>query len=143
MLAMQPTLSILWPVSDFISTMHFKILFQCKSLYISKLTTSHKIVYLATGQGLNLGLGDVDELVSCLKKAHDSGMDISSFLHEYNSNRHKNVSISLGGIHALQRLFQNQNVPLQHVKTFGFNMIQNIGPLRRQLAVAAAHGVAV
>ena len=34
-----------------------------------------------SGQGLNLGLGDVDALVSCLKKAHDSGMDLSSFLH--------------------------------------------------------------
>ena len=96
-----------------------------------------------TGQGLNLGLGDVDVLVSCLKKAHDSGMDLSSFLHEYNSNRHKNVSISLGGIHALQKLFQNQNIPLQHVKALGINTIQNFGPLRRQLAVAAAHGVSL
>jgi len=98
-------------------------------------------VHPMAGQGLNLGLGDVDTLVTYLKKAHDSGMDLSSFLHEYNSSRHKNVSISLGGIHALQRLFQNQDVHLQHAKTFGVNMIQNIGPLRRQLASAAAHGV--
>ena len=82
-------------------------------------------------------------LTSSLRKAHDSGMDLSSFLHEYNSNRHKSVSISLGGIHALQRLFNNQDAALQHAKTFGVNMIQNIGPLRRQLAVAAAHGVSV
>lgn len=93
------------------------------------------------GQGLNLGLGDVDELVSCIKKAHDSGMDLSSFLHEYNSRRHKDVSISIGGIHALQKLFQVRNVHLHHAKTFGFNMVQNIGPLRRQLASAAAYGV--
>eukprot|EP00532_Pseudo-nitzschia_australis_P000689 CAMPEP_0168182374 /NCGR_PEP_ID=MMETSP0139_2-20121125/11861_1 /TAXON_ID=44445 /ORGANISM="Pseudo-nitzschia australis, Strain 10249 10 AB" /LENGTH=439 /DNA_ID=CAMNT_0008103303 /DNA_START=220 /DNA_END=1539 /DNA_ORIENTATION=- len=100
-------------------------------------------VHPMAGQGLNLGLGDVDVLVSCLKKAHDSGMDLSSFLHEYNSNRHKNVSISLGGIHALQKLFQNQNITLQHVKTLGINTIQNFGPLRQQLAVAAAHGVSL
>lgn len=98
-------------------------------------------VHPMAGQGLNLGLGDVDVLVTCLKKAHDSGMDLSSFLHEYNSNRHKNISISLGGIDALQRLFQNQDVYLQHAKTFGINMVQNLGPLRRQLAQAAAHGV--
>ena len=90
---------------------------------------------------MNLGLGDVDKLVACIKKAHDSGMDLSSFLHEYNSNRHKNVSISLGGIHALQRLFHNQDIHLQHAKTFGINMVQNLGPLRRQLAIAAAHGI--
>ena len=81
--------------------------------------------------------------MSCLKKAHDSGMDLSSFLHEYNLSRHKSVSISLGGIHALQRIFQNQNVPLQHAKTFGINVIQNVGAIRRQLASAAAHGVSV
>lgn len=98
-------------------------------------------VHPMAGQGLNLGLGDVDELVSCIKKAHDSGMDLSSFLHEYNSRRHKDVSISIGGIHALQKLFQVRNVHLHHAKTFGFNMVQNIGPLRRQLASAAAYGV--
>ena len=101
------------------------------------------MLFISKGQGLNLGLGDVDELVTCLEKAHNSGMDLSSFLHEYNSSRHKNVSISLGGIHALQRLFQNQDVPLQHAKTFGINMIQNLGAVRRQLAAAAAHGVSL
>ena len=79
-----------------------------------------------------------------LKKAHDAGMDLSSFLEEYNTDRHKNVSISLTGIHALQKIFVNtKDIPIQHVKTFGMNMIQNIGPLRRQLAIAAAHGVGV
>mmetsp|Transcript_20386 Transcript_20386/g.56710 ORF Transcript_20386/g.56710 Transcript_20386/m.56710 type:complete len:486 (-) Transcript_20386:232-1689(-) len=100
-------------------------------------------VHPMAGQGLNLGLGDVEFLVSCIKKAYDSGMDISSFLHEYNSIRHKDISVSLGGIHTLQRLFHNQSVPLQHAKTFGINTIQNFGPLRRQLAVAAAHGLSL
>jgi 2-polyprenyl-6-methoxyphenol hydroxylase-like FAD-dependent oxidoreductase len=98
-------------------------------------------VHPMAGQGLNLGLGDVDALVSCLSKAHKSGMDMSSFLHEYNAHRHRSVSISLGGIHALQRIFLNQDAPLQHLKTFGINMIQNVGPIRHRLAVAAAHGV--
>ncbi|KAL3935346.1 MAG: hypothetical protein SGBAC_009117 [Bacillariaceae sp.] len=100
-------------------------------------------VHPMAGQGLNLGLGDVKVLVETLEKASDSGMDLSSFLNEYDSNRLRNVSLSLGGIHALQRIFGTQNVPLQHVKTFGMNMIQNVGPLRRQLALAAAHGVSI
>jgi 2-polyprenyl-6-methoxyphenol hydroxylase-like FAD-dependent oxidoreductase len=70
-------------------------------------------------------------------------MDLSTFLPEYNSDRHKNVSISLGGIHALQRMFRNQAAPLQHLKTLGMNAISIVGPLRRQLASAAAHGVAL
>ena len=92
---------------------------------------------------MNLGLGDVDALCKCLKKAHDSGMDLSSFLQEYNSNRHRIISISLGGIHALQQLFQNQGVHLQHATTFGINVVQNLGPLRRQLALAAARGLSI
>mmetsp|Transcript_963 Transcript_963/g.1733 ORF Transcript_963/g.1733 Transcript_963/m.1733 type:complete len:487 (-) Transcript_963:427-1887(-) len=100
-------------------------------------------VHPMAGQGLNLGLADVRALVDSLEKAHSSGMDLSSFLHEYNSNRHRSVSVSLGGIHALQRLFRNQDTLLTHAKTFGLNVVQNVGPLRRQLAVAAAHGIAI
>jgi ubiquinone biosynthesis monooxygenase Coq6 len=100
-------------------------------------------VHPMAGQGLNLGLGDVDSLVNSLEKAARAGMDLSSFLQEYNTQRHRSVSVSLAGIHALQRMFRNQTAPLQHAKTFGMNMIQNFGPMRRRLAVAAAHGVAL
>ncbi len=100
-------------------------------------------VHPMAGQGLNLGLGDVDCLVTSLEKAHRAGMDLSSFLNEYNSGRHRSVSISLGGIHCLQRLFLLQGAPMQHAKTLGLNLVQNIGPLRRQLAAAAALGVVI
>ena len=100
-------------------------------------------VHPMAGQGLNLGLADVASLVASLEKAHKAGMDLSTFLPEYNSDRHRNVSISLGGIHALQRMFRNQDAPLQHLKTFGMNTISIVGPLRRQLASAAAYGVAL
>lgn len=100
-------------------------------------------VHPMAGQGLNLGLGDVQVLASSLKKASKSGMDASTFLQEYSSNRQRNVTLSLSGIHALQSIFGNQNVPLQHAKTLGMNVIQNLGPLRRQIALAAAHGVSI
>jgi ubiquinone biosynthesis monooxygenase Coq6 len=98
-------------------------------------------VHPMAGQGLNLGLGDVDFLVTCVEKAHKTGMDLSTFLNEYNSSRHGSVSISLGGIHSLQRMFLFKGAPMQHAKTLGLNLVQNIGPLRRQLAAAAALGV--
>lgn len=100
-------------------------------------------VHPMAGQGLNLGLGDVDFLVTRLEKAHRSGMDLSTYLNEYNSSRHSSVSISLGGIHCLQRLFLFRGAPMQHAKTLGLNLVQNFGPLRRQLAAAAALGVVV
>lgn len=100
-------------------------------------------VHPMAGQGLNLGLGDVQSLVSILEKASCAGMDLSTFLNEYATERRRNVTISLGGIHALQRLFHSQDLALLHAKTLGMNVIQNVGPLRRQLAIAAAHGVAI
>jgi ubiquinone biosynthesis monooxygenase Coq6 len=104
--------------------------------------SAHTIHPMA-GQGLNLGLSDVQVLVDCIVKAENAGMDLTTFLEEYGSNRKRNVTLSLGGIHTLQRLFANQDVPLQHAKTFGMNVIQNVGMLRRQLALAAAHGVVI
>lgn len=100
-------------------------------------------VHPMAGQGLNLGLGDVDFLVTCIVKAHRSGMDLSSFLNEYNTDRHRSVSVSLGGIHILQQLFLLRSAPMQHMKTLGLNLVQNVRPLRRKLAMAAAHGVAL
>jgi ubiquinone biosynthesis UbiH/UbiF/VisC/COQ6 family hydroxylase len=100
-------------------------------------------VHPMAGQGLNLGLGDVHALAQRFERASKAGMDVSTFLSDYDSTRRRNVSIALGGMHTLQRLFANQHVAAMHAKTFGMNMIQNIGPLRRQLAIAAAHGVSI
>ena len=100
-------------------------------------------VHPMAGQGLNLGLGDVSTLVECISKASNAGMDVSTFLQdEYGTLRHQSVSTSLVGIHTLQRLFNNQqHTILQHVKTFGMNVIQNVSPLRRQIVQAAAYGI--
>jgi hypothetical protein len=62
-----------------------------------------------------------DRSTSKFKRAHKSGMDLSTtFLPEYNSDHHKNVSILMGGTHAFQRMFRNHNAPatatLQHVR---------------------------
>jgi len=100
-------------------------------------------VHPMAGQGLNLGLGDVHTLVETIEKANTAGMEASTFLNEYSSIRQRNVSVALGGIHTLQRLFANQHVSALHAKTLGMNLIQNLAPLRRQLAIAAAHGVSI
>eukprot|EP00934_Nitzschia_sp_Nitz4_P004746 Nitzschia sp. Nitz4//scaffold31_size150131//72248//73723//NITZ4_002831-RA/size150131-processed-gene-0.110-mRNA-1//1//CDS//3329547668//4736//frame0 len=100
-------------------------------------------VHPMAGQGLNLGLGDVQALAAQIEKASTSGMDASTFLNDYASKRERNVSVSLAGMHTLQRLFGNQNLALLHAKTFGMNVIQNFGPIRQQLALAAAYGVSL
>ena len=100
-------------------------------------------VHPMAGQGLNLGLQDAANLVDVISKAHDAGMDLSLFLDEYETSRKLQVSLTIGGIHALQRVFGVQNTPLKHLKSLGMNLVQNLSPLRRQLAHAACHGVGV
>ena len=100
-------------------------------------------VHPMAGQGLNIGLGDVTSLLECIQKSYKAGMDVSTFLQlEYNKERHLEVSTSLLGIHTLQKLFSNQqDTLLQHGKTFGMNIIQNVSPLRRQIVQTAAYGI--
>ncbi|KAL7577306.1 hypothetical protein ACA910_002045 [Epithemia clementina (nom. ined.)] len=111
-------------------------------------------VHPMAGQGLNLGLQDAAQLLRVIQKSYQAGMDLALFLSEYDRNRQVSVSATLGGIHALHRLFQPPpppksrllgqfmlKTPLQHVKSMGMNLIQNVPLLRKQLAQAACHGV--
>ena len=98
-------------------------------------------VHPMAGQGLNLGLQDASELLRVINKSYQAGMDISLFLQEYDTNRKMSVSATLSGIHVLHQMFQQHNTPLQHVKSMGINFIQNVPPLRKQLAQAACHGI--
>jgi ubiquinone biosynthesis UbiH/UbiF/VisC/COQ6 family hydroxylase len=101
-------------------------------------------VHPMAGQGLNLGLQDVADLCRSIQKATDAGMDVNTFLSShYNVNRQVQVALTLAGIHGLHGMYGMQHATAKHVKSLGMNMIQNVGVLRRQLAQAACHGVAV
>jgi ubiquinone biosynthesis UbiH/UbiF/VisC/COQ6 family hydroxylase len=94
-------------------------------------------VHPMAGQGLNIGLEDVEALVRTIRKAHDCGMEASQFLADYEQNRQWNVPQKIGGIHLLHTLFGMQSAPLMHGKSIGMSMINQLGPLRRQLAKIA------
>lgn len=99
-------------------------------------------VHPMAGQGLNLGLQDVANLVDVLEKGVAAGMDPATFLVEYEQSRKKQVSLTLSGIHALHQMFGVQDTLAKHVKSLGMNLIQNVGPVRRSLVHAACQGVA-
>ena len=98
-------------------------------------------VHPLAGQGLNLGLQDVADLVQVIQKAVDSGMDIATFLPEYESNRKQQVSLAISGIHALREIFGNNNPVGKHIKSVGMNLVQNIPPIRRRLVDIACNGI--
>ncbi|GKZ00483.1 hypothetical protein MPSEU_001000800 [Mayamaea pseudoterrestris] len=99
-------------------------------------------VHPMAGQGLNLGLQDVAQLVQVVKKATDAGMDPSTFLHEYESGRKEQVTMTVGGIHALHQMFHQQSTLAKHVKSLGMNLVQSVGPVRQRLVHAACWGAA-
>ena len=98
-------------------------------------------VHPLAGQGLNLGLADVAELLSVLEKASgDAGMDCSTFVAiDYHRRRHQ-VSAALAAVHALHAAFGTEHVAAQHVKSAGMNLLQSVGPLRTLLVQAATQG---
>ena len=98
-------------------------------------------VHPMAGQGLNLGLGDVECLARHYQTAQESGMDVGGtmhFLNQYNTERRAEVSAVLGGIHALHGMFATAFEPAVYVRSLGMNLVNALGPVRRHLAEVAA-----
>jgi ubiquinone biosynthesis monooxygenase Coq6 len=96
-------------------------------------------VHPMAGQGLNLGLDDVDVLTRTIQKAHASGMDLATFLDEYHGARRAEVQLKLSGIHMLHELLGNQqSTLLQHANSMGMQVANQVSPIRRQLVAMAA-----
>jgi len=94
-------------------------------------------VHPLAGQGLNLGLDDVEVLTEILRKSHDAGMEAGQFLDEYQKDRQVKIPAMVGGIHTIHSLFGNKSVPLLHGKSIGMSLINQGGLLRKQLAKIA------
>jgi ubiquinone biosynthesis UbiH/UbiF/VisC/COQ6 family hydroxylase len=95
-------------------------------------------VHPMAGQGLNLGLDDVGALVECIELSYRSGMDITTFLQDYNKTQKLKNTVRMNGIHMLHEVFGNHSIVMQHGKSLGMHAVNHVGPLRRQLAAAAA-----
>lgn len=115
------------------------------------------------GQGLNLGLGDVNSLAKLIKEAIDSGMDVggtSLFLDRYNEERMLKGWGIVGGVHGLHEIFGysgsltgsvadgtydsgiGSSGGLQSLigysRSLGMNMVNGLPMIRRALAEVAA-----
>jgi len=99
------------------------------------------------GQGLNLGLQDVQSLLHTMERAVQAGMDPAMFLStDYEPSRQMQVRVTLAGIHSMEQLFTQSaftSTAAKHVKSLGMSLIQTMGPIRRQLVQAACQGVVV
>ena len=95
------------------------------------------------GQGLNLGMGDVECIVKNLKQAVESGMGVGGTagleyaLQQYESERQREVVATMGGIQFLHGVFGTTFSPAVHARSVGMNIINSAGPIRRKLVQVA------
>ena len=119
----------------------------CRGTHLALVGDAAHSVHPLAGQGLNLGLQDVAALVATVEKAVGSGMDVGTFLPtEYQAGRQSQVTLTVAGIHGLQRLFVGgggQSVWGKHLRSLGMSALQTVGPARRAVVQAATQGVAV
>jgi len=100
-------------------------------------------IHPMAGQGLNLGMGDVECIVKNLKQAVESGMGVGGTagleyaLQQYESERQREVVATIGGIQFLHGVFGTTFSPAVHARSVGMNIINSAGPIRRKLVQVA------
>ncbi len=102
---------------------------------------AHTIHPLA-GQGVNLGLADVEELAAVVLEAHHAQRPIDSFktLRRYERARRGANLLMLDAMGAFKALFSNDTPGLRELRNLGLNLADHAGLLKR-LIVAQAMGL--
>jgi len=97
------------------------------------------------GQGLNMGLEDVQCLTNNLELIVKSGMGLESYaglefaLQQYQTERKMNTIVAMGGLQFLQSIFGvdgeggGYSLPLVYTRSLGMNLVNLVGPVRRRL----------
>jgi 2-polyprenyl-6-methoxyphenol hydroxylase-like FAD-dependent oxidoreductase len=95
---------------------------------------AHNVHPLA-GQGLNLGLGDVTELVRILdERPYWRTVGDPKLLRQYERARKAELALIGQAGDALQQLFANPHPALQTLRNWGMNSFQRSGPLKEWVA---------
>jgi 2-polyprenyl-6-methoxyphenol hydroxylase-like FAD-dependent oxidoreductase len=109
---------------------------------------AHNVHPLA-GQGLNLGLGDVAELVKILDhRAYWRSVGDPKLLRAYERARKADFAVVGGSGDALQQIFQHQHPAWQTLRSMGMRGFERSGPFKQWVAARAmggklpAHGTA-
>jgi 2-polyprenyl-6-methoxyphenol hydroxylase-like FAD-dependent oxidoreductase len=98
---------------------------------------AHNVHPLA-GQGLNLGLGDVAELVRVLDgRAYWRSVGDMRLLRQYERARKADLQIVGNAGDALQRLFNHNHPALQSLRNWGMNGFERSGALKQWIAKRA------
>jgi 2-octaprenyl-3-methyl-6-methoxy-1,4-benzoquinol hydroxylase/2-octaprenylphenol hydroxylase len=98
------------------------------------------VVHPLAGQGANLGLRDVAELVSVLSDARDANRDFAAphVLQRYARRRRSADTLDALSFDALSRTFAWRAPPLIALRGIGMRAVDALGPVKRKLVEHAA-----
>ena len=95
--------------------------------------SAHSIHPLA-GQGLNIGIQDIDSLVSIVKRYIDVGLKLDEIiLQKYSKQRFWQNLIMFNAMDFLNLIFSNDSKILWKVRRFGMSIINNMPNIKRFL----------
>jgi len=96
----------------------------------------HRVHPLA-GQGLNMGLRDVQHLEEAILHGWYRGADIGTdtdVLNKFNFNQAvDNIPVGIG-VHAIEKIFKTDLPPVVAARNIGMSLIDNLGPVKNILA---------
>lgn len=97
-------------------------------------------VHPLAGQGVNLGLRDVDEFCSALVDARAARRDFAaeSALRRYERRRRSDNALSAHAFDAIQRVFGSDAMAVAAIRGAGLAVVDRIAPLKRMFAAHAA-----
>ncbi|MEO7108064.1 MAG: FAD-dependent monooxygenase [Rhodoferax sp.] len=99
-------------------------------------------VHPLAGQGLNLGLGDVAELVSVITgRAYWRNVGDPRLLRQYERARKAEFAVMGQANDVLQRLFTNRHPAVQAMRNWGMNRFEASGPIKQWITRRAMGGV--
>ena len=98
------------------------------------------VVHPLAGQGVNLGLRDVAELVAMLVGARNAKRDFAaeSTLRRFERSRRSDNAVSAHAFDAIQRVFASESTPLAALRGAGLVLVDRVAPLKRLFADRAA-----
>jgi 2-polyprenylphenol 6-hydroxylase len=99
---------------------------------------AHQVHPLA-GQGVNLGLRDVDALVDAVAGDTERDPGAVTALRRYERRRRSDNTISAWGMDGINRIFRSEFEPLVFARGLGLRAVNALGPLK-QLIVRHAAG---
>ena len=98
------------------------------------------VVHPLAGQGVNLGLRDVDELCDVLIGARDANGEIAAphVLRRYERRRRSDNMLAAHAFDAIQRVFGTDSAPLAALRGAGLELVNRLPPLKQLFARRAA-----